>query len=68
MCARKGIHHNYYLDYHTSIHTVAMACPGVDYIRLWPVTQPWQDPTDWPEGWYVWRTPPDVAGFSFRDH
>lgn len=23
-----------YLDYHTSIRIVALACPGVDYIRL----------------------------------
>jgi hypothetical protein len=22
----------YYLDYHTPIHAVALACPGVDYI------------------------------------
>jgi hypothetical protein len=21
---------------------------------------------DWPDGWYVRRTPPDEAGFSFR--
>jgi hypothetical protein len=27
------------LDYHTPIHAVALACPGVDYIRLWPL--PW---------------------------
>jgi hypothetical protein len=23
-----------YVDYHTSIHAVALACPGVNYIRL----------------------------------
>jgi hypothetical protein len=32
------------MDYHTSIRAVALACPGVDYMRLWPlpVVQPWQ--------------------------
>ena len=25
------------LDYHTPIHAVALACPGVDYIKLWPL-------------------------------
>ena len=25
-----------FLDYHTSSQSVALACPGVDYIRLWP--------------------------------
>ena len=50
------------LDYHANIHAVALACPGVDYIKLWPVTQPWGDPTDtWP-GWNA-RTPPSEAGF-----
>lgn len=31
-----------HLDYHTPIHSVVRACPGVDYIRLWtlPVVQP----------------------------
>ena len=34
-----------YLDYHASIQAVARACPGVDYIRLWPwpVEQAWQE-------------------------
>ena len=47
-----------YLDYHTNIHAVALACPGVDYIRLWPlpVTQPWGDPTDTGPGWYAWQS------------
>jgi hypothetical protein len=39
-----------YVDYHTSIQSVGLACPGVDYIRLWPMVQPWLDPTDWPRG------------------
>jgi hypothetical protein len=26
-----------YLNYHASIQAVALACPGVDYIRLWPL-------------------------------
>ena len=26
-----------YVDYHSFIHAVALACPGVDYIRLWPL-------------------------------
>ena len=53
-----------HLDYHTPIHAVALACPGVDYIRLWPlpVTQPWWDPTDTEPGWYAW-TLPSEAGF-----
>ena len=48
------------LDYHANIHAVALACPGVDYIRLWPlpVEQPWQetlDPLpDWLPGGYAW--------------
>ena len=48
-----------YVDYHTSIQAVALACPGVDYIRLWPLPpeQPWQetpDPTPEPiPGWYA---------------
>jgi hypothetical protein len=46
-----------YLDYQANIHAVALACPGVDYIRLWPlpVTQPWWDPTDTGRGWYARR-------------
>lgn len=45
-----------YPDYHTPIHAVALACPGVDYTRLWPlpVERPWEDPTDRSgPGWYV---------------
>ena len=35
-----------YVDYHTP--AVALACPGVDYMRLWPlpVKQPWQETPD----------------------
>jgi len=38
---------------------LALACPGLDYIKLWPVQQPWQDtpdplPDPWP-GWYARR-------------
>ena len=34
------------LDYHTSPKALALACPGVDYARLWPlpVEQPWEEP------------------------
>jgi len=33
------------LDYHASDTALALACPGVDYIRLWPlpVVQPWEE-------------------------
>jgi hypothetical protein len=43
------------MDYHAPIHAVALACPAVDYIRLWPlpITQPWDDPSDMPPGWYA---------------
>jgi hypothetical protein len=39
---------NCHLDYHANIHAVALACPGVDYIRLWPlpVEQPGQEPME----------------------
>ena len=52
-----------YLDYHTNIHAVGLACPGVDYIRLWPlpVLQPWWNLTDKPAprpGWYAWGLDP----------
>jgi len=43
-----------YLDYHTPIHAVALACLGVDYIKLWPlpVEQPWQEtPDPLPDPW-----------------
>ena len=45
-----------YVDYHATIQAVALACPGVEYIRLWPlpVVQPWPDPTDKPEPWSGW--------------
>ena len=47
-----------FVDYHTSIQSVGLACPGVDFTYLWPlpVMQPWPDPTDTPEpgpGWYA---------------
>ena len=46
-----------YLDYHTPLHAVALACPGVDYTRLWPlpITQPWQEtPDPMPDPWPGW--------------
>jgi hypothetical protein len=53
-----------YVDYHVPIQSVGLACPGVDYIRLWPwpMVRPWPDPTDWPEGWLV-GNPSNEAGF-----
>ena len=54
-----------YLDYHANIQAVALACPGVDYVRLWPlpVVQPWWDPTDEPEpGWYARSRDPARRG------
>ena len=45
------------MDYHTSIRTVALACPGVDSMRVWPppVVQPWQSTSDPVEGWMAER-------------
>jgi len=47
-----------HLGYHTRMHAVALACPGVDYIKLWPlpVEQPWLETPDpstdpWPGGY-----------------
>ena len=61
-----------YLDYHhTSIDAFALACPGVDYTRLWPlpVVQPWPDPTDKPEpwpGWYAGKlAPSNIEGHQY---
>jgi hypothetical protein len=36
------------LDYHASGRALALACPGVDYVRLWPlpVIQPWEEPQE----------------------
>jgi hypothetical protein len=36
------------LDYHTSERALALARPGADYVRLWPlpVTQPWKEPQE----------------------
>ena len=49
------------LDYHIPIRSIALACPGLDYMRLWPlpVEQPWQEtpdplPDPWPDR-YAWR-------------
>jgi hypothetical protein len=48
-----------HLDYHAPIQAVALACPGVDYLKLWPLPpeQPWQEtPDPMPEpapGWYA---------------
>jgi hypothetical protein len=42
-----------YLDYHTP--TVALACPGVDYMRPRPVEQPWQATPDPLPGGYARR-------------
>ena len=46
---------------HVSIITVALACPGVGHIKVWPlpVEQPWREtpdplPDPWP-GWYAKR-------------
>jgi hypothetical protein len=53
-----------YLDYHTPLQAVALACLGVDYVRLWPlpVERPWQEmPDPMPEpmpGWYARRPDP----------
>ena len=44
-----------YLDYHANIHAVALACRGVDYIKLWPVEQPWQETPDSLPGGYARR-------------
>ena len=49
-----------YLDYLESIHAAALARPGVDYIKLWPlpVEKPWWEPEPLPDpgpGWYAWR-------------
>ena len=34
------------LDYHIPIRSVALACPGLDYMRLWPlpIQRPWYEP------------------------
>jgi len=53
-----------YLDYHTP--AVALACPGVDYIRLWPlpVKQPWQEtPDPLPEDMRGDKTPLTAGSF-----
>lgn len=43
------------LDYHPSIGALALACPGVDYTRLWPwpVVRPWEEsgPVGTMRGW-----------------
>ena len=47
----------YEMDYHTKIGAVALACPGVDYMRVWPlpVVQPWESTPDPIEGWLAER-------------
>jgi len=39
-----------HLHYHANIPALALACPGVDYIRLWPLPleRPWQATPDPP--------------------
>ena len=40
------------LDYHVApVSAIALACPHVDYIRLWPwpMVQPWEEPERAPE-------------------
>jgi hypothetical protein len=56
----RGLPSSRNLDYQARIQAVALACPGVDYIRLWPlpVKQPWGDPTDSLPGWYAGRLGP----------
>ena len=41
----------------TSAGAVALACPGVDYMRLWPlpVVQPWESTPDPVDGWMAER-------------
>ena len=45
------------MDYHTPIQAVALACPGVDYMRVWPlpVVQPWESTPDPIDGWVAER-------------
>jgi len=51
-----------YLDCHANIHALALACLGVDYIRLWslPVEGPRWEPDPFGD-----KPPPDAAGASF---
>jgi hypothetical protein len=45
------------MDFVTSVGAVALACPGVDYMRVWPlpVVQPWEGTPDPIEGWMAER-------------
>ena len=55
-----------YLDYHSNIQAVALACSGVDYLKLWPlpVEQPWQEAPDplppLPGAGYAWLIGPSL--------
>jgi hypothetical protein len=53
-------------DYHTTIGAVALACPGVDYMRLWPLpmVQPWQSTPDPAWGWLAERPTTGGHGVS----
>ena len=45
------------MDFVTSVGAVALACPGVDYMRVWPlpVVQPWQETLGPIEEWMAER-------------
>ncbi len=45
------------MDFRTSVGVVALACPGVNYMRVWllPVVQPWESTPDPVEGWMAER-------------
>jgi hypothetical protein len=51
------------MDFVTSVGAVALACPGVDYMRRWPlpVVQPWQETPDPIDGWMAKRLSPAVG-------
>ena len=52
------------MDFVTSAGAVAVACSGVDTMRVWllPVVQPWQSTPDPVEGWMAERVLAHVAG------
>ncbi len=45
------------MDFRTSVGVVALACPGEDYFRLWPlpVVHPWFEHPDPRDGWIAER-------------
>jgi hypothetical protein len=45
------------MDFVTSVGAVALACPGVDYMRVWPlpVVHPWFEKPDPIDGWMAER-------------